>query len=241
MNGGSKMKARKKEFFLAANQMELPAKVRRVRNASVALLDSRLVDVLFDYPNVTTLSVLRWIHHDSFQPLARLTGLRNLDIRHFPRTHSLKPLAKLIKLETLTLRTHQAWYGSKRQRVDSLRPLRLLKNLRTLEVTGITAEDGQLSPLYALSNLRVCRLTNDFSQEQLAKLANRLPKVHREGVLLPFYEVPIRCKKCGTKRVVLSGSDIRPRLICAMCQEKKFASYVGRYEEIARGRQRAGK
>jgi hypothetical protein len=31
MNGGSQMKASKKEFFLAANQMELPAEVGLVR------------------------------------------------------------------------------------------------------------------------------------------------------------------------------------------------------------------
>jgi hypothetical protein len=102
-------------------------------------------------------------------------------------------------------------------------------------MTGVVARDGDLSPLGALKNLRDIHIANIYSQEQLAGLAGRLPKRIRRGFLQPFVTMDTDvCTKCGTRTVMLSGCDIRPRVICPACKKTMFEACVSRFEEIVR-------
>jgi hypothetical protein len=161
--------------------------------------------------------------------------LRSSGAEHFPKVHSFEALSRLTKLEDLLLTTLPSWYNT-HQVVDTLRPLASLKKLRKLNFGGVLASDEDLSLLGTLRNLNNLFVSNIYPQEQLAKLAGRLPKVRRQWFLRPFVKFSAaQCKKCGSTKVMLSGSDIRPRVICPICQEKQFKACVTRFEEIANG------
>jgi len=56
----------------------------------------------------------------------------------------------------------------------------------------------------------------------------------RSSFLAPF--LPLEegaCGKCGGKKVMLSGSDVpKPRVVCPVCQRKKFEAVLARFEQL---------
>jgi hypothetical protein len=234
------MKVENGVFEVIRDDREIPRAVRHERNAGLRLLRFKSVETLVDFPNIAALEVFVW-PLDNFGPLLSLGRLRKLHVTHFPKVHSLEALAQLTKLEDLLLTTLPSWYN-KSQNVESLRPLAALLKLRKLNLAGVLAEDKDLSPLHGLKSLREVFVPNIYPQEELARLAGQLPKVRRDWFLNPFVRMDeVECKKCGNTKVMLSGSDIRPRVICPTCQEKKFNACVRRSEDVASaaGRTRA--
>ena len=231
------MKFQRGYFELTRDDRTIPEELGRARSPRLLIWNigfKRFQDLAL-FPKLVEVKILNY-PLDTLAPFASLLNLRRLEICHFPRAHSLQPLAKLSRLQDLTLKTLPSWDGSgKHHFVDSLRPLADLKNLRKILMTGVVAKDGDLSPLGTLKNLRDLHIANVYSQEQLAMLAGRLPNKLRRGFLRPFDTMDGDvCKKCGTGTVMLSGCDIRPRVICPACKKKMFDSCVSRFEEIAR-------
>lgn len=234
------MQAENGVFHLMREDTVIPGELRRFRNASVQLRRFKHVEELSDFPNIAHLEVFHW-PLETFDALAPLTGLRTLHVNHSPKLRSLNALRALAELRDLELTTLASWYG-KKQTVDSLRPLSSLGKLRSLRLEGVHAKDNDLAPLGKLRTLRKLFVSNIYPQEQLARLAGRLRRVDREWFLLPFVSMEnLACRKCGTSKVMLSGSDIRPRAICPQCQGKKLESCVRQFENWVRESRRSGK
>jgi hypothetical protein len=188
-------------------------------------------DQLAGFPNLAELSILDWTA-PTFEPLAGLRALRVLTIIHFPKVGSLAPLAGLVDLEELALETLPSWDGSKHQQVDSLAPLAGLRKLRVLKLAGVFARDADLSPLGQLSELRQLAIANLYPQAQFARLTAKLPRAEA-AMLAPFARLRgYGCKKCGGEKVLLSGADVpNPKVVCPVCQKKKFSETVARFEQ----------
>ena len=216
---------------LAPDDAEIPEQVRRARNPRLHLSGFKPVETLADFPRITELEIYRW-PLDSFSPLRSLCCLRELRITHFPKVNTLDALGNLTKLESLMLMTIASWYN-KRQLIDSFHPLASLTKLRKLHFGSVFAKDKDLSPLFGLKNLRELFVPNIYPQEQLARLAGRLPNVRRDWFLSPFVKMDsIECEKCGSPKVMLSGSDIRPGVICPVCPERNSKRVIRRFEEL---------
>jgi hypothetical protein len=224
-------------FVLGREDREIPAELRRAEKPQLRIWDVgfRRFEELVRFPNLAALEVMDYTA-DSLAPLGALTGLRRLWIVHFPQVRSLDPLGGLTQLEELVLETLPGWDAArKRQSVESFRPLAALTGLRLLGLAGVQAEDGDLAPLAALTALRELRIGNLYSQEQLARLAGRLPRVSCR-FLQPYLELDESvCRKCASKKVMLSGADVpNPKIICPACQGKKLNDWVGRFEHHRR-------
>lgn len=217
-------------FVLTSTDKSIPRNVRECRNASVQMLGFKQVGQLNEFPNLSSLKVFAW-PLESFDILASLTNLQVLHVNHFPKVHSLETLGALSQLRDLELTTLASWYN-KKQLVESLGPLSSLANLERLKLAGVLATDNDLSPLWKLTSLRELFVPNLYPQEQLARLAGRLPLVRKDYFLQAFVTMKqLACQKCGVSKVMLSGSDIRPQVICPSCHDKKFSSCVKRFEE----------
>ena len=218
-------------FVLTPKDSSIPGEIRQSRNASIRMSGFKNVGNLAEFPNISSLEVFLW-PLESFEVLASLKHLQTLRITHFPKVNSLEALGSLNQLHDLELTTLASWY-SKKQVVESLHPLSSLTNLQRLKFGAVLAKDKDLSPLWNLIELRELFVPNFYPQEQLARLAGRLPIVRRDWFLQAYVSMDqVKCKKCGAAKVMLSGSDIRPQVICRTCQQKKFCLCVTRYEEM---------
>ena len=230
------MKLQRGYFELTRDDRTIPGELRRARSPRLSIwnVGFKAFEQLADFPNLVEVRVLNY-PLDTLAPFGALPNLRRLELCHFPKARSLAPLAGLGRLRELRLAVPGSWSGSgKSHAVDGLGPLAGLRSLRSLEMTGVVAADGDLSPLAGLKNLQDLSSSNLYPQEQLARLAGLLPKKLRRGFLQPFVPVPgDACRKCGTGRVMLSGCDIRPRIICPCCKKEDFESRVSRFNEIS--------
>jgi hypothetical protein len=94
---------------------------------------------------------------DAIGGLARLRYLRLLDL---PKVTSLRPLATLAELASVSLATAPGWDASGRKSiVDSLSPLAELRALRHLELFGVVPQSGQLEELSACTWLESARIS----------------------------------------------------------------------------------
>src|SRR6476620_6644263 len=74
----------------------------------------------------------------TFELLASLSHLEELQVVHMPHVCSLAPLAALTSLRKLSLSTLPSWDASgKVTVVDSLAPLAQLQNLESVELFGV--------------------------------------------------------------------------------------------------------
>lgn len=88
----------------------------------------------------------------SFEALGPLTCLRYLRVLHLPKVSDLTPLARLQKLEVLSLATLPSWDSSgKTTEIASLGPIASLPNLRHIELLGVRTRD------LSLAQLETCR------------------------------------------------------------------------------------
>jgi hypothetical protein len=169
----------------------------------------------------------------SLAPIGKMIKLRRLQMIHLPKVTRLDPLSTLVELEELRIETLPSWDASgKTLVVESLKPLEGLRKLRFLAMAGVVAGDGDLSPLASLKKLEQLHFANRYSQEQLARLACCLPQA-TGSFLAPFKSLGIHCAKCGSEKVMLSGSDIKnPKVICPTCRRKKYDETVARFEKF---------
>ncbi|HEY7471529.1 MAG TPA: hypothetical protein VIE68_04200 [Gemmatimonadota bacterium] len=230
------MRADGSTYSLSNDDRTIPRELESVEALELRIWNTGFerFEELARLPNLVVLEVMDY-RSDSFAPLGGLLRLRRLHVTHFPRVDSLDPLSGLGALEDLTLETLPSWDASKkRQVVKSLRPLAALGKLRSLRLAGVYAEDGDLSPIGELTGLRELAIANLYSQEQFALLSAKLPDV-RSSFLAPCLQLGISCGKCGGEKVMLSGADVpNPKVVCPVCQRRKFETTVERFLSLAR-------
>jgi hypothetical protein len=97
---------------------------------------------------------------ESLDVISELADLRYLKIVHLPQVRSLLALARLQKLESLSLATLPSWDSAKRRTiVSSLAPLLELPLLRHVELFGVCPSDGSLTALSGLHGLETARFS----------------------------------------------------------------------------------
>jgi len=179
---------------------------------------------------------------DTLHPLAPLRGLKALWFINLSHLSSLSGLETLASLTSLILSTPPTWDGrGKYVEVESYAPIGQLKELETLVITGVRPADGSLDPLGSLSSLKSLELAHvpDFTVEQLARLAARLP--HVEGRALKPYSIIEGvgiCKRCRGQQALLNGARKRSKKwVCPECDRATLAAHVAewnRYQATAR-------
>jgi len=96
----------------------------------------------------------------SFDILSDLVALHTLEVVHLPRVTSLSPLAQLMNLRRLSLRTLPSWDASgKVTIVDSLAPIAALPVLEELELFGVVPEERRIDALLGSKSLRHVRVS----------------------------------------------------------------------------------
>ena len=117
---------------------------------------------------------------------------------------TLRPLARLKKLQLLTLR-------GLRPKKGALRPLHGLKSLRVIVISHVP----------------------DFTLEDFASLAGALPQA-RGDCLMPHFRMnfPAPCNKCGLTLEWLTGAAGRRRSLCPACDKDKLAAHVAAFARI---------
>lgn len=92
--------------------------------------------------------------------LAELKNLRYLFIAHLPKVTCLDPLAKLEKVEALSLETSPSWDASgKCTIVESLAPIAKMPALKYLNLFGVRPANNSLADLEKCPNLQAARFS----------------------------------------------------------------------------------
>jgi hypothetical protein len=166
---------------------------------------------------------------DSLEHLRTLRQLQGLALIHFSQVRSLGPLADLTELHALAV-NGSMWT---RMRVDTLKPLGALMQLRYLDLSNLKAADEDLTPLRSLTNLEELGLPNFYPTEEFARLAGRLSNARCQwfGPYVEFNVAP--CSKCGSwSRVMLSGKG-KP-VICRVCDKKRLDKHIAHYRSLVK-------
>jgi len=130
-----------------------------IRNAGVQSVDA--LSVLIDLQELD----LQEGAIADIQALGGMKRLRELNLGDNP-IKEIGPLHALSELKELSLRN---------TKVQDLSPLRGLQRLRKLNIFGVPATD--LAPLYGLSQLAVLQVGDAVSDDAIADLKKRLPKL----------------------------------------------------------------
>jgi hypothetical protein len=221
-----------KVFLLESKDPPIPDEIRNVPELRIKLCGFKHYDALAAFPPIIELHSGTW-SIDTLSPLAMLTSLRMLSLVDCRNVRSLSPVAGLVNLEHFSFVTSMG--NSRYLVIDSLRPLASLHKLRTIDIRGLKTLDKDLSPLCGLNELRSCSVANLFPQAELARLSRSLPRrIPRVWFLRPYILMgDSHVCECGEMKVMLTGSEIRPQIICPKCQSKKFDACVQRFEELA--------
>jgi len=169
--------------------------------------------------------------------LSELQQLENLTLYAFPRITSLEPVGALAGLKTLSLSTPPGYDASRKcYEVETFEPLGRLTALESLTMRGVVPKVGRLDPIRLLTNLRRVDITHVyvFELEDYARLAGALRGA--EGhCLQPVFEASWAgaCPRCGTARVVLTAPPPRtPRLVCPVHDQARIESHVAAWNAI---------
>lgn len=171
----------------------------------------------------------------TLETLNEVDGLEVLHLRHFPKIHSLEPLARLSTLRFLSLSTTPGWDGSNRfLTVDSFEPLVFLRKLELLQIIAVVPANGRLAPLSRIPSLKKVIIGGNFYQlEDFAALSVSLVKA-RES-LRPVCQTNLLtiCPKCQKYPLLfIEGAKPRcPRFVCPDCGRKKIHSHLERWNQ----------
>jgi hypothetical protein len=162
-------------------------------------LNSRVPQVMFDaacqVPNLEGLWVkwtagksiaslshshtLRYLHLGncsgvaSLAPLGDLTSLAWLGIEHFPKIDTIDPLASLTQLIGLTVQGSMLTT----QRIRSIEPLRMMRDLRYLSLANVRVDDNSLDPLSGMKDLETLILPKWWDPSAVKSIRNANPKL----------------------------------------------------------------
>ncbi|WP_144680209.1 leucine-rich repeat domain-containing protein [Bacillus altitudinis] len=107
----------------------------------------------------------------SLWDLSKNTSLKSLSLTDFSKLNDIAPLQKNTGLEWLQL-SGGIWNTLN---LNTLQPLRNLKNLKYLCLSNIKVKDESLEPISALEGLKELDISNQFPTEEYARLSVTLP------------------------------------------------------------------
>ncbi|MDX1434662.1 MAG: hypothetical protein R3286_19630 [Gammaproteobacteria bacterium] len=164
----------------------------------------------------------------SLEALRDLRTLSGLAVIHFKNVHELGPLSSLSDLRALAV-AGSMWTA---MRVESLRPLAGLRDLRLLHLSNLKTEDESLRPLGGLRNLVHLDIANFYPMSEFAFLSQRL--IGAECTWFePYVTLPhMPCKKCGQRTMVMLTGKRKPTL-CSRCNSKRLEKHVLEWNELA--------
>lgn len=164
---------------------------------------------------------------DSLREIGTLHGLAGLAIINFKNVHEIDPLSQLVNLQQLAV-AGSIWT---RMKIESLKPLSALRNLKYLHLSNIKPADESLKPLAELHQLELLEIANFYPMEEVAWLSGRLRNTECSW-FRPFIELPFDCPKCKrNKKLMLTGKG-KPSL-CKECDRERLAKHIAKFEEIA--------
>lgn len=113
--------------------------------------------------------------------LSNQSQLKQVVLHDFSKLRSIANLASCTSLEYLDL-SGGIWNTLK---IETLEPIRSLKNLQELYMSNIRVLDESLEPLTDLESLRTLSISNQFKTEEFAMLSVKLPNVTCD-LFVPF-------------------------------------------------------
>src|SRR5687768_9573516 len=222
-------------YDVGDRELEIVSRLPSIRLLSISVIRSKSLDAL------ATLSRLEHLKCDdsgTLTNLAALSGLdrlRTLGLMHLRKMKYLEEASRLIQLRGLTV-SGSMWSHA---RVPTLAPLAKLRNLRSLHLTGVRVEDGSLSTLTTMKNLRDLTLANWFSTEEFAKLAAALPDLNAPGYQSMWWIPPRPAHQsdwdaCDRCKAFTRGMTIgKPaKKLCPRCDEAKIAKFAARWDAL---------
>jgi hypothetical protein len=186
------------------------------------------------------LANLEHVHLDTapklnrFQFLRTLKELRTVWLEHLRSLHELSEIGSLNQLSGLVL-AGSMWTA---MRLRTLQPLTALAGLRQLALVNVRVDDGSLTPLTRLTNLRGLRIPNWFSVAEFASLAAFLPST-AGSFHSPWFVEPKQveeasystCKRCGRYSLGMTLGKPSKRL-CPNCDAAKVQKVVANWETL---------
>lgn len=188
---------RRPRLFLDGRDLDLSAMpdVLRGERASVIGAHGPALGEILARLDVETLGICD-SRADDFSALARMPGLRRLDIRYATRLSDAGFLGHLGKLDVLSLYETPRLFDlapvsearslraldfsggfSAPNKVRTLAPLGTLGALEVLRLTNLRVTEGGLRPLAGCTGLRSLDVSNQFETADYAYLSVMLPKV----------------------------------------------------------------
>lgn len=111
---------------------------------------------------------------DQLWDFKKTQQITSLAIRDFPKIIDLESFADAVHLKNLSIEGGI----DKPMKIQSLKPLASLKNLKTLRLANVKVQDNSLGHLKELRKLKNLWVSNQFSTEEFAKLSVEMPKVN---------------------------------------------------------------
>ncbi|MBM7618653.1 hypothetical protein JOC95_000495 [Bacillus tianshenii] len=162
-----------KLWIYTVNQKEFNTILSLVNPKMLHMYELRVEDlsIMSSLKEVEVLA-LEWnTKAQSLWDLSKNTSLKSLSITDFSKLNDITPLQKNTGLELLQL-SGGIWNSLD---LNSLQPLRYLKNLKYLGLSNIKVKDESLEPISELEGLKELEISNQFPTEEYARLSVTLP------------------------------------------------------------------
>lgn len=164
---------------------------------------------------------------ESIEPLAALSELKVLDLENFKLISDFSPLLALPGLASLAV-TGSMW---SKQDVGALEPFGRMTWLRSLHID--TSHLDSIRLLANLKQLEVLGIGGRLPMEEYAWLSGKLPRTQCER-FSPYADVTtlgFACKKCKDRTMVmLTGKGTK--LLCRTCDKEKVEKHVAAFNAI---------
>lgn len=162
-----------KLWIYKVNQKEFNTILSLVNPKMLHMYELRVEDlsIISSLKDVEVLA-LEWnTKAQSLWDLSKNTFLKSLSITDFSKLNDIAPLQKNTGLELLQL-SGGIWNSLN---LNTLQPLRYLKNLKYLGLSNIKVKDESLEPISELEGLKELEISNQFPTEEYARLSVTLP------------------------------------------------------------------
>ncbi|MED5224625.1 leucine-rich repeat domain-containing protein [Bacillus safensis] len=162
-----------KLWIYKVNQKEFNTILSLVNPKMLYMRELRVEDlsIISSLKDVEVLA-LEWnTKAQSLWDLSKNTFLKTLSITDFSKLNDIAPLQKKTDLEWLEL--SGGLFNS--LNLNTLQPLRYLKNLTYLCLSNIKVKDESLEPISKLVGLKELEISNQFPIEEYARLSVTLP------------------------------------------------------------------
>lgn len=216
-------------FGINRETLAYVCKCASLESLYVETLESDKIGCVSKLASLKVLSIDSCSKIGSLDELGDLRNLEGLAIMNFRNVREINPLSKLTNLRQLAV-AGSIWT---RMKIESLRPLSPLLNLKYLHLTSLKAEDESLRPLAELGQLEKLEIANFYPVEEFAWLSGRL-KNTKCTWFRPYVEAPFDCQKCGKDTTVMLTGKGKPSL-CKECDRKRLERHVAEFEGIAAG------